>query len=248
MVDDSYPPAFKELPQYGIRVEYWIEGVGDDYGTDTNDSGTFLYLSTDQVRYYRLGTQMNHAHAGGGGYSSGRWHQTEGQAAEPMKLVDIPALVLSETMRDVDLFVGVASIGNDPSWMDGGRAETHTTYWNNYSFGLLSESAKSRKAVLEKIIPRLKIASKCTFDDRFLRVKGSLREYKIHLGSGNIQMEPNNQYLCIVAKQSVAKAGDKIMLPFEGDNTMSIILSKALLLAEDAKITDPTIVSQITRK
>jgi hypothetical protein len=79
-------------------------------------------------------------------------------------------------------------------------------------------------------------------------VKGDIREYKIHLGSGNIQMEPNNQYLCIVAKQSASKAGDKIMLPFEGDGTMSIILSKAFMLAEDKKITDPSIISQITLK
>jgi hypothetical protein len=60
-------------------------------------------------------------------------------------------------------------------------------------------------------------------------------------------MSPNDQYLCIVAKQSGA-AGDKVFLPFEGDNMLSVILSKALLLAEDTKITDPTIVSQIKRK
>jgi hypothetical protein len=27
-------------------------------------------------------------------------------------------------------------------------------------------------------------------------VKGELRTYRIHLGSGNILMEPNDQYLC----------------------------------------------------
>jgi hypothetical protein len=39
-----------------------------------------------------------------------------------------------------------------------------------------------------------------------------------------------------------------LFLPFEGDHTLSIILSKAFLLAEDKKITDPTITSQIGRK
>ena len=33
---------------------------------------------------------------------------------------------------------------------------------------------------------------------RFLIVRGELRTYKLHLGSGNILMEPDNQYLCIV--------------------------------------------------
>jgi hypothetical protein len=42
-----------------------------------------------------------------------------------------------------------------------------------------------------------------------------------------------------------AKGTDRVFLPFEGDQTLSVILSKALLLADDRKITDPTIVRQI---
>ena len=103
--------------------------------------------------------------------------------------------------------------------------------------------------MLERLIPRLKIAPRCTFSDQFLVVRGDLRTYKIHLGSGNILMEPNDQYLCIVARRGASESAGPggVFLPFEGDNTLSIILSKALLLADDAKITDPTIVSQIKR-
>ncbi|HEV3115463.1 MAG TPA: hypothetical protein VGY58_00325 [Gemmataceae bacterium] len=73
-----------------------------------------------------------------------------------------------------------------------------------------------------------------------------MRTYKIHLGSGNILMSPNDQYLCIVPKQRVAMGSKEgLFLPFEGDNMMSVILSKALLLAEDKKIKDEAIVSQI---
>ena len=36
-----------------------------------------------------------------------------------------------------------------------------------------------------------------------------------------------------------------VALPFEGDRTLSMILSKAFLLVEDDKITDPTILRQI---
>ncbi len=77
-------------------------------------------------------------------------------------------------------------------------------------------------------------------------VCGDLRTYKFHLGSGNILMTPNDQYLCIVPKQTAA-AGERVQLPFEGDGTLSIILSKAFLLANDAKITDPTITSQLKK-
>jgi hypothetical protein len=48
MVDDSFPPASRELPNWGLRVEYWVEGIGDDYGRDTNESGVFLRVATDR--------------------------------------------------------------------------------------------------------------------------------------------------------------------------------------------------------
>jgi hypothetical protein len=38
-----------------------------------------------------------------------------------------------------------------------------------------------------------------------------------------------------------------LYLPFEGDQTLAIILSKALMLANDKKITDETILRQIGR-
>lgn len=95
-------------------------------------------------------------------------------------------------------------------------------------------------------MPRLKIASRCELDDKFLNVRGDIRNYKIHLGSGNILMSPNDQYLCIVAPGSAESfGGGKVFLPFEGDRTLAIILSKAFLLGEDAKITDTTIIRQI---
>ena len=150
-------------------------------------------------------------------------------------------------MRDVDLFVGVASVGNDPNWSDGGPEGCYQAYWQSYSFGDLSAMAKTRREVLARLLPRLKIAAQCSLADKFLFVRGSLRTYKIHLGSGNILMEPNDQYLCTVPAQSADAGKDRVFLPFEGDTTLSVILSKAFLLAGDAKIKDPLIVGQIKR-
>ena len=241
MVDDTYPPAHVLLPKWNLRAEFWIEGVGTEYGQDTNDSGSFLYLSTDQVRFYPILAPQRYAHAGGGGYAPDR-----GAADDPLPLAEIPALVFSEIMRDVDLFVGVASVGNDPAWNDGGPRGRYVDYWNKVSFGDLSASAQTRKVLLERLVPRLKIAGLCSFADKFLLVKGQLHTYKIHLGSGNILMSPNDQYLCIVPKSSAAPvAGEKVILPFEGDHVLALILSKAFLLAEDTKIKDETINRQI---
>jgi hypothetical protein len=246
MVDDTYPPATKILPSWGLRAEYWIEGIGDQYGTDTNETGTYLYLTTDQVRFYRTDAVENRAHAGGGGYAAHRWLGRGN--AEPLPLEEIPPLVFSEIMRDVDMFVGVASVGNDPTWMDGGGEARYQDYWHSYSFGELTESSKTRKQVLETLIPRLKIAERCKLTDKFLVVRGELRTYKIHLGSGNILMEPNDQYLCIVPSRRSGETGkDKLFVPFEGDQTLAIILSKAFLLAEDKKISDPSITRQLKR-
>lgn len=241
MVDDEYPPATRHLPAFGLRAEYWIEGAGDDYGNDATESGAYLYVTTDQVRFYQAGTNVLTAHAGGGGYGP-RW----GPAADPLPLREIDPLVLSEVMRDVDLFVGVASVGNDPNWLDGGRNEQQRGYWRDYGFGELNASAQTRRQVLERLVPKLKIAGQCSLEDRFLIVRGQRHSYKIHLGSGNILISPQDKYLCIVPAQAqLDQAGSKVFLPFEGDRTLSVILSKAMLLAADDKITDKTILAQL---
>lgn len=247
MVDDSYAPPSKELPQWGMRAEFWVEGIGNDYGTDTNEAGVFLRLASDQVRFYRLAAAGNIAHASGGGYTTHAFGPGADNINEPLPLEQIPPLVFSEVMRDVDLFVGVASVGNDPAWQDGGPQGRYRDYWHTVSFGELSGTAATRKDVLERLVPRLTIAQQCSFSDRFLIVQGQKRIYKIHLGSGNILMEPNDQYLCIVPDARARAMQDDLFLPFEGDSTLSIILSKALLLAEDHKIKDPTITRQINR-
>jgi hypothetical protein len=207
----------KELPHCDMRAEFWVDAASDAFA----EAGGYLYLTTDQVRFFQ-----------------------PRDAREPMPLADVPPLVFTEIMRDVDLFVGVGSVGNDPHWHDGGPRGVHAQYWHDFSFGELAASAVTRKEVLERLIPRLKIADRCSFDNRFLVVRGYLRTYKIHLGSGNILMEPNDQYLCIVPKRSSVEK-EPIFLPFEGDNTLSVILSKAFLLANDTEITDQSIVSQI---
>ena len=95
--------------------------------------------------------------------------------------------------------------------------------------------------MLERIVPRLKIAPRLKLEDRYLVVRGTRHEYEIHLGSSACSR--NGRHICIVPKSTTE--GDRIWLPFEGDRTLSIILSKALLLAADDEITDPVILGQI---
>jgi hypothetical protein len=143
-------------------------------------------------------------------------------------------------MRDVDLFVSVTSIALDPQWADRGE-DPHFAYWREYSFGDLTETAVVRGEALARLVPKLKIAPRLELAGRYLRVQGRLNGYKIHIGSGNVLIEPDDRYLCIVPASGRAK----VMLPFDGDQMLSIIMSKAVLLAADDKITDPTITRQL---
>jgi len=206
-----------KMPAHKLRAEFWADAQFDNQ--EYNDTGIWNFVVTDQVRFYNE-------------------HERE-----PLRLLELPPIVFSEIMRDADLFVGVGSVGNDPTWNDKGDQRMQT-YWQSYSFGDLGEMAKTRKAILEKLLPKLKIAKVAEIRDKFLIIKGTRRTYKIHIGSTNILMEPNDQYLCIVEKRNPEKP-DNLLLPFEGDHGFSVLLSKAFLLAEDDKITDTTILSQL---
>ncbi|MFI0940557.1 DUF4132 domain-containing protein [Streptomyces sp. NPDC021020] len=238
-VDDTYPPAVRELPAWGLRAEFWIEGADVH---DITGPGSYLHLTTDQVRFHRIGAPGNWAHAGGGGYRPDR-RGTPAPGDGALPLEEIPPLVLSEVLRDVDLFVGVTSVGNDPLWQDGGPDGRYRDYWHRYGFGELTVSAQGRRDVLARLLPRLATAERYTIEGRFLHVRGDRHTYRIHLGSGNILIAPQDRYLCIVP--GAAKPSDAGYLPFDGDRTLGLILSKALLLARDTEITDPTILSQL---
>jgi len=60
-------------------------------------------------------------------------------------------------------------------------------------------------------------------------------------------MAPDDRYLCIVPARGKQFEEDRLVLPFEGDSILSVILSKAFLLVADDEIADPLIRGQIRR-
>lgn len=167
-----------------------------------------------------------------------------GRGWTPVAPAQVPPLVLSEALRDVDLFVGVASIAADEQWRDAAEGRL-AGRWHEAAFGPLPPSAEVRKEALARLLPRTRIAGRVELDGRFLRVRGDRTTYRIHLGSGNVLMEPNDAYLCVVPAGRQA-AGDRVFLPFEAHGgLLAVVLSKAFLLADDARITDPSIVRQL---
>ncbi|MEU7000884.1 DUF4132 domain-containing protein [Nonomuraea sp. NPDC046570] len=204
--------ATKELAEGAWRIEF-------RYETAVVDGYEVTLAATDQVRFDRRA----------------------GRAWRRVALAEVPPLVFSEGMRDVDLFVAITSIAADPGWSDRGE-ERHRDYWSDMSSAPLPPSGEVRRDALARVLPRTAIADRCTLTDRFLIVQGDLRTYKIHLGSANILMEPGDVYLCIVP----SRRGDtKVFLPFEEDGRLALVLSKAFLLARDTRIKDKSILKQI---
>lgn len=225
-------PTYKPLPTHGLYAQWWIASPQDDEPPVT-DSQALVYVHSDRVLFGRL---------------------TEtGQRGAEVALDTVDPLVFSEIMREVDLCVAVASIGNDPTWIDGGRdaaapndwRRRANEYWTAHATALPDVGSKVRAEILAQILPSLAFADRFSLDGQALRVQGKLSAYRIHLGSGNIMMDPSGRYLCIVPASPAANAADDVYLPFEGDRMLSIILSKALMLARDDKITDAGIAAQI---
>ncbi|WP_309645939.1 DUF4132 domain-containing protein, partial [Phenylobacterium sp.] len=211
---DGYNTPTRALP--GLSVEYQVEVIDDGRQTA---SGVALYLTTDQVRF-------------------------TDDRDQTVELDAVPPIVFSEVLRDVDLFVAVTSVANDPGWTDGGPEGRNAGYWREWAFGDLGQSAQTRRELIAWIAPRLSIADKLEVTDKFLVVTGRRQRYAIHFGSGNIQTRPGNRYLCIVPDRDPAEAA-AIKLPFTGDGLLSTILSKAFLLVDEDKIKDRTILSQL---
>ncbi|MEV0562463.1 DUF4132 domain-containing protein [Dactylosporangium sp. NPDC050588] len=209
--------AKREFPAAGLTAVFHHEQAVDGGGDPVQ------FCSTDRVRFER-----------------GR-----GRARQDVPLAEVPGRVFSEAMRDVDLFVGVTSIATDPTWADRGDDDARFGYWRSFAFGELTANGQVRRQVLEHLLPRLKIRDRARLDGHYLVVDGRRHTYRIHIGSGNILMSPNDRYLCIVPAGAGKTPGVRF-IPFEGDAMLSIVLSKAMLLADDHKITDPSILRQLT--
>ncbi len=166
------------------------------------------------------------------------------ESVDPLPLREIPAEVFSEAMRDVDLFTSVSSVAIDQLWRDLDEPRI-SIYRDLSAFAVLPESAQTRRDVLKRLIPRSRIAARCTLEGRYLRVRGDLRAYRIHIGSAQVLMEPNDEHLFIrLPKGPAAAEAMGVFMPFE-DTLLGHVLTKAFLLADDANIRDETIRRQI---
>ena len=141
-----------------------------------------------------------------------------------LKIKEIPDIIYSEVMRDVDLAVSVAYAGGvDPE-------TSHSTI-------------EMRKAIAECNIELFRLHN-VRLEGNHAVIDGTLGQYSVHLGSGIVH-QIGNSMLFVVPVHSQHRG--RIFLPFlEDDPKTAEIMSKILLFAEDKKIKDPNILSQIS--
>ncbi len=145
------------------------------------------------------------------------------KTGKTMKMKEIPDIIYSEVMRDVDLAVSVAHAGGvDPE-------ASHST-------------VEMRRAIVECNLALFGIRN-VKVEGNFAVIKGKLGEYTVHLGSGVVH-QMGNAMLFVVPVHSQHRG--RMFLPFVDDDPKTAeIMSKILLFAEDTKIKDPGILNQI---
>lgn len=145
---------------------------------------------------------------------------------EQVKIKDISPVIFSEIMRDLDLAVSVAYAGGvDPIT----------------SFSTM----ELRSSIISYTMELMKLTN-VEVKDHHANIKGSLNDYSVHLGSGQVHQTLGGA-LHILSVHSQKRG--KLYLPFlDEDPKTAEILSKIILLAEDHKLKDPTILSQIVRR
>ena len=160
-----------------------------------------------------------------------------------LPLREIPPIIFSEAMHDIDQYLVRESQGTRQQW---DVEETRLPQGVDYA-----AQARQRELLLRELLPLLDLGSAVRVEGRLAHIDGIRCSYKVDLGSGTIYTEPGGRYLCIVPRYDTQKRYDmqKLYLPFEkNDLKTAEIISKILLLANDENITDSTILRQLPAK
>lgn len=142
---------------------------------------------------------------------------------ESIPIKDVPDIIYSEVMRDVDLAVSVAHAGGvDPE-------TSHSTI-------------EMRRVIISFNLGLFSLDN-VKLDEKHALIKGTKGEYSVHLGSGVVHKIGGAQ-INVLPVHSQNRG--KLFLPFIDDDPKTAeIISKIVLFAKDNKIKDPYILRQM---
>eukprot|EP00913_Durusdinium_trenchii_P028504 g26732.t1 len=149
------------------------------------------------------------------------FYRHEDYKSIPIK--DVPPLVFSEVMRDMDLVVSVAHAGGvDPE--------------------ATASTVEMRADLLRETCELLGLKN-VRIKKNHVMIKGHLASYSLHLGSGVVHQMPGGS-ICLVPVH--AQHRGRIFLPFADDDPRTAeVVSKVIMLAGDNEIQDPTFLEQL---
>jgi hypothetical protein len=182
--------------------------------------GINLFLGSDQIRFYRDRREI--------------------------AIEEVPAIVYSEIMRDVDLFTSVSAVGQDESWSDQGDRGIGV-FASRTALNELSAMLALRIEILSRVLPLTPIAERCKIEKTWLVVRGQLGTYRIEMLLGGIlrMTDSGARQLKIPQKVLDGVSLDFSLFPIDLDHRTEMILRKAYVLANDWKIDSPDLIQQL---
>lgn len=204
---DSHNYPTRRLERWGVQASLEVDPVDHK-----KDDFIFNYLVTGELRFHAVGDGVLWDH--------------------PLTLEEVPPVVFSEVLRDVDLFVGVSSVANEPGFSAADIKQSWRTYWTDNVWGELAPLARTRRDVLARVLPRTTLRERAALEDRWLVVRGETDRYRVHLGTANVRRDDSDLPLEVTPDRRARDHVASVFLPFEGDSVLATILARAFMLAE----------------
>jgi uncharacterized protein DUF4132 len=224
---DGFNVPTKVLPSWNMHASFHVDLPSDEEPellqsglAEQSQAGINLFLSSDQVRFYR--------------------------ERKEIPLDEVPAIVYSEVMRDIDLFTSVSGVGRNKSWSDQGDRGMGVVP-KEINVPEVSALVTLRLEMLSRVLPLTDIADRCKVDKAWLTVQGQLGTYRIDASWGMTLMirDSGVRQLRIPQKLLDAVPFDLSAFPLELDYRTETILRTAHVLANDWNIDSPELIQQL---
>jgi len=216
----------KKLPLWNMHAEFYVDLPSDRDNSlrqsalgEQSGAGINIFVGSDQVRFYR--------------------------DRKEIEVGDVPAIVYSEVMRDVDLFTSVCAVGDDETWSDQGERGMGVLS-GRFNLQEISAVIALRAEMLARVLPHTTIAGRCQIQKAALEVRGQLGTYRISLGWGAAVLATASGMRWLRIPQRILDSVplDLAAIPIELDHRTEMILRKAHVLADDWKIDSPDLMRQ----
>ena len=216
----------KQLAPWNMHVELHVDlppdrdrSLRDSVLSEQSGTGINLFIGSGQVRFYRNRREV--------------------------AIDEVPAVLYSEVMRDVDLFTSVCAIGDDETWFDQGDRGAGV-FNQRVDVQEISALTALRGEILSRVLPYTSVADRCKIEKTHLEVRGQLGTYRILLAWAAVALVTDSgiRWLRIPQKILDSVTLDLAAIHVELDHRTEMVLRKASVLADDWKIDSPELVRQ----